>query len=270
MQPRISSVNPKRNLTPVEPSAAKPAAVTTGRRPERLRSFTLIELLVVIAIIAILASMLLPALTKAKNMARRVLCVNNLDQLGIAANLYADDFNDWLPEPSADTIQYRSTIWTTRPISYGMFFPDYIGDSSGEMFYCPAQSDRTQEGGIDALASGVGGGWSYFGTAETDGAYCHRGLNSAQQGPSGTPGGGFLRRDLEGYARAWLFDLGSIFRDYDYDGVPNYAWNHHGQGYNVLFLDGHVWWFNEPNDAYFNANQDAGLMITFLNTIDGH
>src|SRR5690242_20830553 len=72
-------------------------AIQTNDGCRRFNGFTLIELLVVIAVIAILAALLLPALSRAKEQGRRVVCLNNLHQLGLAMQMYWGENNDISP-----------------------------------------------------------------------------------------------------------------------------------------------------------------------------
>ena len=108
----------------------------------RGRGFTLIELLLVLAIVAILAALLLPALTRAKARAQNTVCVNNLRQLGIATRVYSEDNNNLLPS---------AEILPTQPIEPQHPLPRicdvmavYVGRTAGAntngltVFKCPA------------------------------------------------------------------------------------------------------------------------------------
>jgi prepilin-type N-terminal cleavage/methylation domain-containing protein len=101
-----------------------------------MRRFTLIELLVVIAIIAILASMLLPSLSRSRTTARRVLCLSQLKQVGLASHEYAtehDDFLPWRNRPSLphSMIESGNNLNTT-------FIEPYLADRDNLMF-CPSR-----------------------------------------------------------------------------------------------------------------------------------
>src|SRR4051794_32306508 len=91
-----------------------------GRTHPREPGFTLIELLVVIAIIAILAAMLLPALSKAKVKAQRVGCINNQKQLTYAWLMYGDDNGGALP-PNAASSAYGQPSWVSGKLNWDIF-----------------------------------------------------------------------------------------------------------------------------------------------------
>jgi len=123
------------------------------------RAFTLIELLVVIAIIAILAAMLLPALARAREMARQARCLSNLRQWGMAEQMYASDYHDRIPRDGygsdsswCSTAKYNGQPTGTPADPYAWFnlLPPYLGERSLSAYF---NDFTTARGGLPTKAA---------------------------------------------------------------------------------------------------------------------
>ena len=218
--------------------------LTALRRRRVLRSgFTLIELLVVIAIIAILASLLLPALARSKEKAKRISCMNGIKQWTLAVLMYADDNDNLLPRSSR--AGNANAYWVDQKNFRDVFVAQY--QIPRALFYCPANTSWNKDtfwdwngGGVDTVM-----GYHYFGGESN---YFN---NSAlvRVVPAGRNAFALKNTDRP-YYTVLFADLvrklnGSWGRPGDVD-VSTRGVNHYDQsspaGANQGFLDGHAEW----------------------------